>query len=120
MTTPEPDREIIEALTPLFAANASVTTDQLTAIVASLDAPDAKPLLSACCRAVALRSLITAASQSNNAEAARRAAMTLLERFTESETAALDHPAAIAHTRRLLAQTTDPDTDQPAEDHPDA
>ena len=95
-------------------------TDDPIAALAHLFAPDdaAAPLLSAGCRAVALRSLIAAASQTNNAEAARRAAMTLLERFDPEPIASLlDDPAAIERTRALLEKAAaDLDReDQPSE-----
>jgi len=107
---------LIDALSPLFAPDPGVSADQLTALAGSLDAPDAAPLLAACCRAVAIRSLIVAASQANNAEAARRAAMTLLELFTPPTPdagRACDDPAAIAHTRALLERAQAPT--EPAE-----
>lgn len=95
-------QELIDALAPLFATDVSVSNEQLAAVVGAIDQPDSRPLIAACCRTVALRSLIVAASQSNNAEAARRAAMTLLERFAPDD--AEDNALAIEHTRRLLQQ----------------
>jgi len=93
---------LVEALAPLFAGEPSVSNEQLSGIVGALEEAGSRPVIAACCRAVALRSLIVAASQSNNAEAARRAAMTLLERFGDEEGAGIDHPEALAETRRLL------------------
>ena len=112
--------DLVTAFAPLFTDSAGVTAPQLTAIASALASPDARPVLSACCRAVALRSLITSASQSNNAEAARRAAMTLLEMFEQPHEPppAIDDTDAIAFTRHLLeradaASTDDPHTDTP-------
>ncbi len=94
---------LVEALGPLFAGEPSVSNEQLAGIVGALEEAGSRPVIAACCRVVALRSLILAASQSNNAEAARRAAMTLLERFGGEESGAgIDHPEALAETRRLL------------------
>ncbi len=103
-----PPAKLIQDLTPIFNERADVTADQLSALVSAIDDKHAQPILSACCRAIALRSLLSAASQQNNAEAARRAAMTLLERFPDSkpedQPLSLDHPDVIAHTRALLQQ----------------
>ena len=97
--------ELVEALAPLFGNEASVSNAQLAAIAGALDQEESREVLAACCRAVALRSLIVAAMQSNNAEAARRAAMTLLERFAdEAAEHGIEHPETIAQTRRLLEQ----------------
>lgn len=105
--------ELIAALTPLFTTDRAVTNEHLAAIAAAIDEPEALPLLSACCRAVAIRSLISAASQTNNAEAVRRAAMTLLERFdTNSAHLPADHAADIELTRRLLEHAPDEDPEQ--------
>jgi hypothetical protein len=94
---------IADALAHIFAPDDAAARERLAAIAAALDDPAARPILSACCRAVALRSLIAAASQNNNAEASRRAAMTLLERFEEIRASpALDDPHAIQRTRALL------------------
>lgn len=107
----------IDALAHLFAPNDDDARDRLAALAAALDDPEARPLLSACCRAVALRSLISAASQTNNAEASRRAAMTLLERFEEPrEHPALDDPRAIERTRALLEQAAQADENAPNEE----
>jgi hypothetical protein len=111
--------EILDALAKLFAPDDAAARDRLAAIAAALDDPEAAQLLSAGCRAVALRSLIAAASQTNNAEAARRAAMTLLERFDAPDAApALDDPQAIQRTRALLeraAADIAPEPDDPEE-----
>jgi len=97
--------ELVEALAPLFGGESSVSEAQLAAIAGAMEGEGAAGVLAACCRAVALRSLIVAAMQSNNAEAARRAAMTLLERFGDvAEEHGIEHPETIAHTRRLLEQ----------------
>jgi len=101
-------QRLADALAPLLAAPRDVSGDELAAVAAAIDDPEAAALLSACCRAIALRALITAASQSNNAEASRRAAMTLLEKFPD---APHDHPTddeALAFTRALLEQAADP------------
>ena len=108
MIRTHPPAQLIEDLTPIFNHRTSVTADQLAALVSAIDNEQALPILSACCRAIALRSLISAASQPNNAEAARRAAMTLLERYSDTkpqdQPLSLDHPDVIAHTRALLQQ----------------
>jgi len=99
---------LADALAPLLSPTREVSGDELAAIAAAIDEPDAAPMLSACCRAIALRSLISAACQSNNAEAARRAAMTLLEKFPDHAPAKTDDEA-LAFTRALLDQAPEPD-----------
>ncbi len=109
--------KIAAALAHILAPDDAPDRERLAAIAAALDDPAARPLLSACCRAVALRSLIAAASQTNNAEAARRAAMTLLERFDHlPDRSAPADPHAIERTRALLEKAAEAAA---ADDHED-
>lgn len=100
-------QRLADALAPLLAAPRDVSAEELAAVAAAIDDPEAAALLSACCRAIALRALITAASQSNNAEASRRAAMTLLEKFPDAARELPSDDEALAFTRALLEQAAD-------------